>query len=252
MTDCNNFGSQTLHLRIMRKGNTSVDCINCSSRAKSIFCSLQQNDVEAINNNKGCSYYKRGQIVFNQNALPHGIFVIYSGKVKIFQLSENGKEQIVRMATVGDVIGYRALLSSEHYTSTAEAITNSEICFIPKELFFDMMAKNFGVTSGLMKLLTKDLRLAENKITGLAQKSVKERMAEALLFMKETYGFEKDNKTINVVLTREEIANLVGTATETAIRLLSTLKTQNLIDFDGKKIKLINVPQLTYIANLND
>jgi CRP-like cAMP-binding protein len=236
----------------MRKGNTSVDCTNCNSRAKSIFCTLQKDDIEAINNNKGCSYYKRGQIIFNQNAIPHGIFVIYSGKVKIFQLSENGKEQIVRMATVGDVIGYRALLSSEYYTSTAEAITNSEICFIPKELFFDLMAKNFDVTSGLMKLLTKDLRLAENKITGLAQKSVKERMAEALLFMKETYGFEKDNKTINVVLTREEIANLVGTATETAIRLLSSLKTENLIDFDGKKIKLLSIPQLTYIANLND
>lgn len=243
---------QTITTSTMRKGNTSVDCTNCNSRAKSIFCTLQKDDIEAINNNKGCSYYKRGQIIFNQNAIPHGIFVIYSGKVKIFQLSENGKEQIVRMATVGDVIGYRALLSSEYYTSTAEAITNSEICFIPKELFFDMMAKNFDVTSGLMKLLTKDLRLAENKITGLAQKSVKERMAEALLFMKETYGFEKDNKTINVVLTREEIANLVGTATETAIRLLSSLKTENLIDFDGKKIKLLSIPQLTYIANLND
>lgn len=236
----------------MKKSNTSVDCTNCSSRAKSIFCSLQKNDVEAINNNKGCSFYKRGQIIFNQNSIPHGIFVIYTGKVKIFQMSENGKEQIVRMATVGDVIGYRALLSKEHYTSTAEAITDSEICFIPKELFFDMLAKNFDVTNGLMRLLTKDLRLAESKITGLAQKSVKERMAEALLFMKETYGFEKDNKTINVILTREEIANLVGTATETAIRLLSALKTKNLIDFDGKKIKLLNIPQLTYIANLSD
>lgn len=236
----------------MKKSNTYVDCTNCSSRAKSIFCSLQKNDVEAINNNKGCSFYKRGQIIFNQNSIPHGIFVIYTGKVKIFQMSENGKEQIVRMATVGDVIGYRALLSKEHYTSTAEAITDSEICFIPKELFFDMLAKNLDVTNGLMRLLTKDLRLAESKITGLAQKSVKERMAEALLFMKETYGFEKDNKTINVILTREEIANLVGTATETAIRLLSALKTKNLIDFDGKKIKLLNIPQLTYIANLSD
>ncbi|MEO6904314.1 MAG: Crp/Fnr family transcriptional regulator [Bacteroidia bacterium] len=235
----------------MRKGNTSVDCNNCDSRAKSIFCSLQQNDVEAINNNKGCSTYNKGQIIFSQNAIPHGIFIIYSGKVKIFQLSENGKKQIVRMASVGDVIGYRALLSSEHYTSTAEVIINSEVCFIPKELFFSLMSKNYSVTNGLMNLLTKDLRLAENKITGLAQKPVKERMAEALLFMKETYGFENDNKTINVILTREEIANLVGTATETAIRLLSVLKKQNLIDFDGKKIRLINIPQLTVMANLN-
>lgn len=236
----------------MKKGNVSVDCRNCDSRAKSIFCTLHETDVDAINDNKGCSFYKKGQIIFNQNSTPHGIYVIYAGKVKIFQLSENGKEQIVRMVKEGDVIGYRALLSNENYSSTAETLVDSKICFIPKELFFGMMSKNISITEGLMKHLTRDLKHAESKITGLAQKTVTERMAEALLFMKETYGFEKDEKTINVVLTREDIANLVGTATETTIRLLSLLKTQKLIDFDGKKIKLLNIPQLTFIANVND
>lgn len=236
----------------MRKGNASIDCMNCNSRAKSIFCTINEKDVEAINDNKGCSFYKKGQIIFNQHSSPHGIFVIYSGKVKVFQLAENGKEQIVRMVKEGDVIGYRALLSNENYTSTAETLVDSKICFIPKELFFSLMSKNYSITERLMKHLTTDLKHAESKVTGLAQKSVKERMAEALLFIKETYGFENDNKTINVVLTREDIANLVGTATETAIRLLSVLKTQKLIDFDGKKIKLLNIPQLTFMANVND
>jgi CRP/FNR family transcriptional regulator len=236
----------------MRKGNAYVDCKNCDSRAKSIFCTLRESDVESINDNKGCSMYKKGQIIFTQNSSPHGLYVIYSGKVKIYQLSENGKEQIVRMAKTGDVIGYRSLLSDERYSSSAEAITESNICFIPKDLFMGIMNNNPSVTQGLMKHLTRDLKYAENMITGLAQKTVRERMAEALLFIKETYGFENDNKTINVVLTREEIANLVGTATETAIRLLSVLKSQKLIDFDGKKIKLLNIPQLTYMANIND
>jgi CRP/FNR family transcriptional regulator len=226
--------------------------MNCPSRSKSIFCTIHEADVEAINNNKGSSTYKKGQVIFNQNSVPHGIFVVYSGKAKIFQLAENGREQIVRMVKEGDVIGYRALLSNENYSSTAETLVESKICFIPKELFFNMMNKNISITEGLMNHLTRDLKHAESQITGLAQKSVKERMAEALLFMKETYGFENDNKTINVVLTRADIANLVGTATETAIRLLSVLKTQNIIDFNGKKIKLLNVPQLTYMANLND
>lgn len=236
----------------MRKGNASVDCRTCESRAKSIFCTIQENDVEAINANKGCSTYKKGQIIFNQNSIPHGLYVVYSGKVKIFQLAENGREQIVRMAKEGDVIGYRALLSNENYTSTAETLVNSNICFIPKDLFFSMMTKNTSITEGLMHNLTKDLRHAENQITGLAQKPVKERMAEALLFMKETYGFEKDNKTINVVLTREDIANLVGTATETTIRLLSVLRQQKLIDFQGKKIQILSIPELTHLANIND
>ncbi len=115
-----------------------------------------------------------------------------------------------------------------------------------------MMNKNLSISVGLMKLLAQDLKSAESKITGLAQKTVRERMSEALLFMKETYGFEKDNKTINVVLTREEIANLVGTATETVIRLLGVLKTERLIDFNGKKIELLNVPKLVAMANLSD
>jgi len=237
---------------MIRKGNAFVNCESCSSRAKSIFCELQEGDVEAINHNKGCSTYKNGQIIFSQNALPHGIFVVYSGKVKVFQLAENGGEQIVRLVKAGDVIGYRALLSDERYTSTAEALVESDICFIPKDLFFEMMNKNLSISVGLMKLLAQDLKSAESKITGLAQKTVRERMSEALLFMKETYGFEKDNKTINVVLTREEIANLVGTATETVIRLLGVLKTERLIDFNGKKIELLNVPKLVVMANLSD
>lgn len=236
----------------MRKGNVSVDCRNCVSRAKSIFCTIHNNDVEAINNNKGCSTYKKGQTIFNQNAIPQGIFIVQSGKVKIFQLGENGKEQIVRMAREGDVIGYRALLSNENYSSAAETLVNSNICFIPKELFFQIMDNNSSIAKGLMQYLTKDLKYAESKITRLAQKTVKERMAEALLFIKETYGFEEDNTTINVILTREDIANLVGTATETAIRLLSILKSQKIIDFNGKKIKLLNMPQLLFMANLND
>ncbi len=236
----------------MRKGNTIKDCKNCESRLSSIFCSIDESDLEALNNNKGCTAYKKRQIIFSQGTIPHGLFVIYSGKVKLYQLAENGREQIVRMAKPGDVIGYRALLSNDHYSSTAETIEESNICFIPKTLFFSMMNKNSSITSQLMKLLTVDLKSAEHKITDLAQKPVKERIAEALLFIKETYGFENDNKTINVVLTREEMANIVGTATETAIRLLSDLKHEKLIEFEGKKIKIINLKKLIDTANIND
>lgn len=236
----------------MRRGNTSVDCKNCESRLNSIFCSIEESEINALNDNKGCSSYKKSQIIFSQGTTPHGLFVIYSGKVKLYQLAENGREQIVRMAKAGDVIGYRALLSGDRYTSSAETIEESNICFIPKDLFFSMMNKNSSITMQLMKLLTFDLKNAEHKMTDLAQKPVKERMAEAILFIKETYGYEKDNKTINVVLTREELANIVGTATETAIRLLSDLKCQQLIEFVGKKIKIINLRKLTETANIND
>jgi CRP/FNR family transcriptional regulator, polysaccharide utilization system transcription regulator len=236
----------------MRKGNITVDCKNCESRLNSIFCKLEEAEVDALHDNKGCAPYKKGQIVFSQGTSPHGLFVIYSGKVKLYQLAENGREQIVRMSKAGDVIGYRTLLCNDRYTSYAETIEESNICFIPRELFFNIMSKNTSVAVQMMELLSHDLKNAEHRITNLAQKPVRERMAEALLFIKETYGFEQDNKTINVVLTREELANIAGTATETAIRLLSDLKFEKLIEFVGKKIKILDIQKLVVIANIND
>lgn len=103
-----------------------------------------------------------------------------------------------------------------------------------------------------MKLLSSQLKEAEVKLTHLAQKPVRERLAETLLFLKETYGFEQNNEILSVQLSREEIANLVGTATETVIRLLSELNKDGVIELIGKKIKINNLKLLTRIANLND
>jgi CRP/FNR family transcriptional regulator len=104
----------------------------------------------------------------------------------------------------------------------------------------------------IMKLLSNDLGKAEHKITDLAQKPVRERMAEAILFLKETYGTENDGKTLNISLSREEIANVVGTATETAIRLLSEFKSDQIIELQAKKIKIINSEKLLKTANIHD
>ena len=114
------------------------------------------------------------------------------------------------------------------------------------------MNRNASITTQLLSLLSHDLKNAEQKITGLAQKPVRERMAEALLFIKETYGTESDKRTINVVLKREEIANLVGTTTETAIRLLADFKKEKLIDLNGKKIVLLDVKKLAEVTNAHD
>lgn len=236
----------------MRTTNTLAKCKNCNTHLHSLFETLDPKETSLLNEHKSCSFYKKNQIIFSQNSQAHVLYIICSGKVKLYQLSENGREQIVRMANAGDILGYRALLSNDRYTSSAETIEEANICVIPKEFFFNLMAKNPSITSHLMRILSDDLKKAEHKITDLAQKPVRERMAEAILFIKETYGYEKDNATINVVLTREELANIVGTATETAIRLLSELRQENLIDFIGKKIKILNHARLTELANVND
>ena len=115
-----------------------------------------------------------------------------------------------------------------------------------------MLKFDQGLAFEMMKLLSDELHRAEVKLTHLAQKPIRERLAETLLFIKETYGFETDGITLNVRLSREEIANLVGTATESAIRLLSELKKDGIVELDGKKIKILRLPQLIKTANLQD
>ncbi|MEW6467656.1 MAG: Crp/Fnr family transcriptional regulator [Bacteroidota bacterium] len=229
-----------------------VDCLLCESRHKSIFCSLENGELLELTQNKGCSIIRKKQNIFKEGFYPHGLYCLHSGKVKLYQMAENGREQIVRLAKAGDVLGYRALLSGEQYTSTAEAIEESTVCFIPKDAIMKLIEKNSSLALNIMRLLSGDLRKAESKITDLAQKPVKERMAEVLLVLKEIYGFEEDNQTIAVTLTREEISNIAGTATETSIRILAEFKDSGLIQFDGKKIKVPDLKKLLVAANVHD
>jgi CRP/FNR family transcriptional regulator, polysaccharide utilization system transcription regulator len=229
-----------------------VNCFECPARPSSIFCSLSKEEINDISTLKTVTAFRKKSVIFNQGSLPHGIFTVNSGKVKIYQITENGNEQIVRMAKRGDVLGYRALITGDKYTCTAEVIEDSNICFIPKSVFFDLSDKNASISGNLLKLLSHDLKRAESKITTLVEKPVRERLAEALLFLKETYGFEKDNITLNVVLTREEIANIVGTSKETAIRALAEFKEENLVQFEGKKIKIPSIRALANLACISD
>jgi CRP/FNR family transcriptional regulator len=174
------------------------------------------------------------------------------GKIKLSKFGDDGKEQLLRLVKPGDLMGYRSLLSQDKYSVSAVALEDSGVCFIPKELFMGILQKDGAFSMEIMKLLSDDLRKAEISITHLAQKPVRERLAEALLFIKETYGFEADNSTLNLKLSREELANLVGTATETVIRLLSEFKSDNIISLEGKKIKVISLAKLVSTSNLDD
>lgn len=236
----------------MNKGNPNPNCAACESRFKSIFCDLDSVDLEQIGETKSCGVFKKGQVIFQEGSRPMGIYCINQGKVKVYKTGDDGKEQIIRLEKEGSMLGYRAVLSGEHYSATATALEESKVCFIPKSVFMSILSHNTAMSFQMMKLLSHDLRTAEERITTLAQKPVRERLAEVLIFVKETYGVEADGETINVTLTREELANIVGTATETLIRLLADFKHEHLIELEGKKIKLVNQKALLHLANVYD
>jgi CRP-like cAMP-binding protein len=238
----------------LKMGKTLIqtDCEYCSARKGSVFCNLNDDNLKELNVNKACSFYKKGSLIFSEGQRPHGLFCVNNGKVKVFQTGLEGKDQIVRLANSGDILGYRALLSGESYASSAEAIDDASVCFIPREIFFNLLNNDAPLSLEIMKLLSKDLKRAENAMTDLAQKPVRERLAEAILFIKETYGFEEDGITINVVLSREDMANIVGTATETAIRLISDLKSEGIISQKEKKLQILDMNKLVKVAAIND
>lgn len=236
----------------MLRKSDHPDCEHCSNRSRSVFCDLHGHEMDTLNETKGCSTYKKGQIIFNSGAYPHGLYCVNEGKIKIFRIGDEGKEQIVRLARGGDILGYRALLSGDKYSSSAEALDDCKICFIPQSAFLKLLEGNGILSMQLMKLLSEDLKHAEHRITDIAQKPVRERVAEALLYLQQTYGLDQDGVTIGVTLSREDIANIVGTATETAIRLLSELKNDQVIALNGKRISILNQQQLVKAANIYD
>jgi CRP/FNR family transcriptional regulator, polysaccharide utilization system transcription regulator len=231
---------------------TPPECAECAVRCHSIFCDLGTDAIGHVNSIKDSHICRKGQIIFYEGNHPKGVYVIYSGKVKVSKLGSNAKEQIVRLARPGDVLGYRSLVSGDRYYASAAALEDSVICFIPKKEFFALLEKSGTLSMKLMKLLSNDLATAERKMVELVQKPVRERLAEALLILKEVYGVEKDGKTLNISLTREDIANFVGTTTETAIRLLSDFKDQHLIVLDKKKIIINDLPRLVRESHIND
>lgn len=233
-------------------GHDASMCQYCVQKDNSILCKAKHEYLDEINIHKVSNVYKKGQAIFNEGTFPYGIYCINHGKIKLSHLGDDGKEQITRLLKGGDVLGYRALLSGDTYGSSAVAIEDTQVCFIPKELFINVIKKDSNFAFELMKLLSDELHNAEIKITHLSQKPVRERLAETLLFIKTTYGYEDDGETLNVRLSREEIANLVGTATESTIRLLSEFKKDGLIGLEGKKIKIINQQKLLKTANIQD
>ncbi len=227
-------------------------CENCQILRCSIFNELKAAELELISGSKGGNLYKRGQNIFYEGTRPSGLYCLNSGKVKIYKIDHLGNEQIVRLAKEGDILGYRSLIGGELYSCFAAPLEDALVCFIPKEVFFKLLHYNVDFSIEVMKLLSHELKNAEDRVAEMAKKPVRERVAETLLLLKEFFGVESDGKTIDVAMTREDLANLVGTATETLIRFLSEFKHDKMVDLSGRKIKIIDLHKLIKTANIYD
>jgi CRP/FNR family transcriptional regulator len=229
---------------------TQLENIKKDLRNIRLFQHCTPPQLEEIISSTTCSMFKKGQTIFNDGNFPQGTYYVNKGVMKLVRTNNEGKEQILRFAKSGDFIGYRALIAEEPFVATAICIEETIVCFIPRNIFFKILDENHGMTKEVMKSLSHDLGVVEERVQSLAQKSVRERLAETLLFLQHTFSGHSDAEdgVIHITLPREDIANIVGTATETIIRLLSEFKHDKYIELDGKKIKIINKQKLEKIS----
>lgn len=223
-------------------------CEQCIVREFSSLKALNKDELLKIANCKSSYIIKKGEPIFEEGENVNGIYCIKDGVCKLSKLSANGKDQIVKLVSKGELLGQRSMISDEPVNLSAIALEDMEVCFIPKSEIMGLFNQNNNFSMNVMKAICGDLKEADDHMVNMAQKTVKERLAETLLYLKDTFG-TNDDQSLKTQLSREELASIIGTATESCIRLLSDFNKNGLIEIKGKKIFLKNVAKLIKEAN---
>lgn len=211
---------------------------------------LTDDEKVYLEQNHSTIRFKKNQIIYKEGEKPSGLLCLGSGKVKIYKEGFGGRDQIVRMANPPGFIGYRALFAEENHVATAVVIESCVIFLIKKEVINYLMANNNKLCMNFVKCFATELGFARFRTVTLTQKHIRGRLAESLILLREIYGYENDGATLNVSISREDLANFSNMTTSNAIRTLSTFVSENVIEVDGRLIKIIEEDKLQRISEL--
>ena len=192
--------------------------------------------------------YEKNQVIYREGNYPNKLFFIKKGKVKTFKSNDNGKELTIDLLNEGDFLGYTALIENSHYKESAEAIEDCELCIISKEDFDLLINNNMEVAKKFIKLLAKNVSEKEHQLLSMAYNSLRKRVADALLILQEKYKNDAQDK-FSIHISREDLANIAGTATESLIRTLGDFKNENLIEIKNGNIIIENEKRLASMVN---
>ena len=224
-----------------------AECEKCVIRDLNSLSSISANELQEIARKKSTLHIQKGEVIFSEGTALRGVYCLRNGKCKLTKLAPNGKEQIVRFIRKGELVGHRSVISNSVAHLTVTALEEMDVCFIPKNEILELFKNNSEFSLEITKSLADDLDEANSSIANMAQKNVRERLAESLLFFERIFGIDTDGY-IAVTLTREEIANAIGTATESTIRLLSEFKKEGYISLSGKRIRIENKVKLQHLT----
>ncbi len=223
-------------------------CDSCIVRQLNELKAMNKEELKQISNAKVTKVIKKGEAIFEEGEKINGVFCVKKGVSKLSKLSANGKQQIVKLAKKGDLMGQRALVSEEVANLSAVAVDDMEVCFIPQHHFKETLENNHNFTKEVLKHLAQDLKIADNVIVSMSHNTVKQRMAEALLYLKRNFG-EDEKGLLQLSLSREDIGNAIGTATESVIRIISELEKEGYIRKSGKKIGIIDASKMQRLVD---
>ena len=225
-------------------------CNLCIDSPNSLFNDLDDSSKSILRQTSVCKMYKRGDLIYEEGNKPFGLICLITGKAKIVKKGVAGREQIVRLAKPVGFIGYRAFFAEENHIASAEALEDSIVCIMKTELVLGIVRSNSDVAMNVIRALATDLGFSNRRTVTLTQKHIRGRLAEALLVLKDTYGFEADNRTLKIYISREDLANLSNMTTSNAIRTLSNFATEGLVELSGKQIRLNDIEGLEKVSNM--
>jgi CRP-like cAMP-binding protein len=220
-------------------------------KTESVLSDLPLKDLEILTAHKSTQVYRKGEIIFREGAVPTGIFFITNGKVKKYKVHPEGREKIIYVANTGELIGYHAILAEDRYPDSAATLEESTIAFIPKEDFLNALAQSDILTRRLLKTLSHEFAVLANSLTMFAQKSVRERLALQLIVLREKYKVNfHPGMPVEINMSRDDLASIVGTARENVVRILSEFKDDGIVETKGRKIIVQDVAKLIEIGNI--
>nr|WP_317133557.1 Crp/Fnr family transcriptional regulator [Aquimarina algicola] len=222
-------------------------CENCIIRQLNSLKALNKEELKSISNSKVTRSVKKGESIFAEGEKLKGVFCVRNGVSKLSKMSDNGKDQIVKIATKGEVLGQRSVITQQKTNLSAIALSDMEVCYIPKNHLSDYISNNVEFTKAILLQIADELKFADNIIVNMAQKNVKQRIAETLIYLENNFGVDREG-FITMTLTREDIANIVGTAKEACIRTLTAFKKEDWIVTEGKRIKIANKKALNRLV----
>lgn len=215
-----------------------------------LWDTLTDNERNMLSINVEKVRYSRNEIIHNEGDDSQYMWMLVSGKVRIYKEGIGQRLQIIRLLKPCDIFGYRACIANEPYNSGASALEVCTVYRLSRDRFNELIQTNGAFCYQVVQMMAKDLAISEIQTVNLTQKHIRGRLAESLLLLLKNYGYEEDGKTIAMLLPREELANMSNMTTSNAIRTLSQFAQEGLIGIDGRHISILNVKGLEHISRL--